>query len=65
MAKKRGQQVTGPQGGTSTVTKGGRIRTVVFLEPEERRALKVAAAERECSASDVVREALRKHLGIE
>jgi hypothetical protein len=65
MANKRREQVTGPQGGTSTVTKSGRIRTVVFLEPEERRALKVAAAERECSASDIVREALRKHLDIE
>ncbi len=59
------KRVTGPKGGRSTVTASGKVRTVVFLEPEERRALKVAAAERECSASDIVREALRRYLGID
>lgn len=55
--------LTGPQGGTSTVTSGGKLRVVVFLEPDERRRLKVAAAERDCSVSDLVRAALREYFG--
>lgn len=55
----------GPRGGTSTVTKGGLIRTVVFFSPEERRALKMTAAERDTNVSELVRVAVRQHLGIE
>ena len=62
MVKKK--PITGPQGGTTTVTSGGKIRTVVFLEPEERRALKIAAAERDCSASELMRTALREYLDL-
>jgi hypothetical protein len=62
MPKKK--PLTGPQGGTTTVTSGGKIRTVVFLEPEERRALRIAAAERDCSASEVMRLALREFLNV-
>lgn len=47
------------------MTKTGLVRTVVFLDPEERRALKVAAAERECSGSEVMRNALRSYLGLD
>lgn len=65
MARKKEKAVTGPRGGTSTVTKTGLVRTVVFLDPEERRALKVAAAERECSGSEVMRNALRSYLGLD
>ncbi len=52
------------RGGKTTVTKGGLFRTVIFLSPEERRALKQAALDREMPASEVVREALRAFLGI-
>lgn len=55
----------GPRGGTSTVTKGGLIRTVVFFSPEERRALKITAAERDTNVSELVREAVRGFLGID
>jgi hypothetical protein len=55
--------LTGPQGGTTTVTSGGKMRVVVYLEPDERRRLKIAAAERDCSVSDLVRAALREYLG--
>lgn len=68
MASKAGRknsQVKGPRGGTSTVNKSGMVRTVVFLDPEERRALKVAAAERESSGSEVMRQALRQFLGLD
>lgn len=65
MAKKKKGELTGPRGGTSTVTAEGKVRTVVFLEPEVRKALKVAAIERECSGSDIVSAALRKYLKLE
>jgi hypothetical protein len=55
----------GPRGGKTTVTKGGLIRVVIFLSPEERKALKLAALERDMPASELVREALRAHLKIE
>lgn len=55
----------GPRGGKTTVTKSGLIRTVVYLHRDERRALKMAAAERDIAASEVMREALRAYLGIE
>ncbi|MCP3960795.1 MAG: ribbon-helix-helix protein, CopG family [bacterium] len=47
------------------MTKRGLIRTVVYLHQDERRALKLAAAERDVPASEIMREALRRHLGIE
>lgn len=52
----------GPRGGKTTVTKGGLIRVVIYLSPEERRALKQAALDREMPASEVVREAVRMFL---
>ncbi len=55
----------GPRGGKTTVTKRGLIRTVVYLHQDERKALKMAAAERDVPASEIMREALRRHLGIE
>lgn len=66
MSAKPGEKGSaGPRGGKTTVTKGGLIRTVVYLHPDERRALRFAAAEREQAASEIVREALRAYLGIE
>ena len=55
----------GPRGGKTTVTKSGLIRTVVYLHPDERKALKLAAVEQEVSGSDIMRAALRQYLGIE
>jgi Ribbon-helix-helix protein, copG family len=55
----------GPRGGKTTVTKGGLIRVVMYLSPDERKALKQAALDREMSASELLREALRAHLNIE
>jgi hypothetical protein len=54
----------GPRGGKTTVTKGGLIRVVIYLSPEERKALKQAALDREMPASEVVREALRSFLSL-
>lgn len=55
----------GPRGGKTTVTKSGLIRTVVYLHADERRALRMAAAEREQPASEIMREALRLYLKLE
>ncbi len=43
--------------------KSGLIRTVVYRHHDERRALKLAAAERDVSGSDIMRETLREYLG--
>jgi hypothetical protein len=55
----------GPRGGKTTVTARGLVRTVVYLHPDERKALKLAAVERDVAASEIMREALRRFLGIE
>ena len=55
----------GPRGGKTTVTKSGLIRTVVYLHQDERKALKLAAADRDIPASEIMREALRRYLEIE
>lgn len=55
----------GPRGGKTTVTKSGLIRTVVYLHPDEREALRRAAFEEDRPASEVMREALRSHLHID
>lgn len=47
------------------MTKGGLIRVVIYLSPDERKALKQAALDREMPASEVVREALRTFLDID
>jgi predicted transcriptional regulator len=48
----------------STINAAGKIRTVVYLDSELKRALRIAAAERECTPSEVVEEALRKVLRV-
>jgi len=53
------------QRGAGAGGKTGKVRMVVFLEPEVRRALKIAAAERDRSASDLVGEAVRRLLGLD
>jgi hypothetical protein len=66
MSTKLGKDTgAGPRGGKTTVTKSGLIRTVVYLHPDERKALRLASAEREQPASEIMREALRQYLGIE
>jgi hypothetical protein len=55
----------GPRGGKTTVTARGLVRTVVYLHPDERKALKLAAVERDVAASEIMREALRRYLALE
>jgi len=55
----------GPRGGKTTVSGSGLIRTVVYLHQDERKAMKMAAAERDVTNSVIMREALRQYLEIE
>lgn len=65
MAKKNQAPTEGPRGGKTTVTKSGLIRAVVYLHPDEREALRRAAFEEDRPASEIMREALRRHLRLE
>lgn len=65
MAKESTHPREGPRGGKTTVTKSGLIRSVVYLSPDEREALRRAAFEEDRPASEIMREALRNHLGLE
>jgi hypothetical protein len=47
---------------TINVLKSGAVRTVFFLDPELKRAIKIAAIERECSPSELVAEAVKSYL---
>jgi len=38
---------------------------VVYLHPDERKALKMAAVERDVASSEIMREALRRFLELE
>ena len=63
--KSASKQPRGPRGGTTTVTQAGLRRVALYLQPEEYKALRRAAFERELPMSEVMREALRAHLGVE
>lgn len=65
MTKRTQPPKHGPRGGKTTVTKSGLIRAVVYLHPDEREALRRAAFEEDRPASEIMRQALRKHLGLE
>jgi hypothetical protein len=55
----------GPRGGETTVTKSGMIRKTIWLHGDEAEALRDRAYKERRSESEIMREALRTHLGIE
>jgi len=63
--RKSGKPEMGPRGGKTTVTKSGLIRSVVYLHPDEREAVRRAAFERDQPASEIMREAIREYLGLD
>jgi hypothetical protein len=65
MTKTSARPTEGPRGGKTTVTKSGLIRAVVYLHPDEREALRRTAFEEDRPASEIMREALRRHLRLE
>jgi hypothetical protein len=61
MDKKR----TGPRGGETTVSKTGMIRKNVWLHPDEAEALRRRAFEERRTEAEILREGLRRILGLE
>ncbi|MGH6692486.1 MAG: ribbon-helix-helix protein, CopG family [Gammaproteobacteria bacterium] len=55
----------GPRGGKTTRTKTGAVRKTLWLGPQEAAALARLAAKERRAETEIVREALRRHLGIE
>lgn len=50
----------GPKGGETTVTSGGLMRVVIYLAPEERKALRLISAYTERSVSEMVRKKVQE-----
>jgi hypothetical protein len=66
MAKKTtARPSTGPRGGETTVSKSGMVRKTLWLHGDEAEALRERAFRERRAESEIVREALRKLLGIE
>ena len=56
----KGKATKGPRGGETTVTSGGLMRVVIYLAPEERKALRLISAYTERSVSEMVREKVQE-----
>ena len=63
--KRRKAPTTGPRGGETTVSKSGMVRKTLWLHGDEAEALRERAYRERRAESEIVREALRAHLGIE
>ena len=62
---KREPPPTGPRGGKTTVSLSSEWqRTSVYLRPDQIRALKLVALEREMNVSEVLRKAIDRELGL-
>ena len=55
----------GPRGGETTVSKSGMVRKTLWLHGDEAEALRLRAFKERRAESEIVREALRRLLGIE
>jgi hypothetical protein len=55
----------GPRGGTTTVSESGMVRKTIWLHEDEAEALRRRAFDERRGESEIVREALRRLLGIE
>jgi hypothetical protein len=54
----------GPRGGKTTVTDSGLVRKTIYFHADEAEALRVKAFENRRSESEIVRDAVRRFLGI-
>ena len=54
----------GPRGGATTVTPGGLYRTTAYFTAAERTALRRLARDRERPYAEIIREAVRRYLGM-
>jgi hypothetical protein len=65
MAKKSGRTAEGPRGGRTTVSASGMVRKTLWLHADEAESLREKAYRERRAESDIMREALRRLLGIE
>ncbi len=56
--------VLGPRGGETTVTLGGFFRTTAYFTEEERTALRRLARSQDRPYAELIREAVRRYLGM-
>ena len=54
----------GPRGGKTTMTETGLVRKTIYFHVDEAESLRLKAFEDRRTESEIVREALRKFLGI-
>ena len=64
MARNRKARSKLAEAGKTTVTPGGLLKKQVYLGPQEWDSLRKRAFQEERSHSDIVREALRRFLGL-
>lgn len=55
----------GPRGGETTISKSGMVRKTLWLHSDEAEVLRQRAFEERRAEAEIVREGLRKILGIE
>jgi hypothetical protein len=55
----------GPRGGETQVTPGGFRKKAFYLLPDEVQAIRRAAFDRDCSESEVVRQAVRAYFDLD
>jgi hypothetical protein len=55
----------GPRGGETTVSKSGMVRKTVWLHADEAEALRERAFRERRSEAEILREGLRRVLGLE
>lgn len=65
MARKTSRTPQGPRGGTTTVSASGMVRKTLWLHSDEAEALRLKAFKERRAESEIMREALRRVLGIE
>jgi len=65
MAKKTSKPPQGPRGGSTTVSASGMVRKTLWLHGDEAEALRERAYRKRRAESEIMREALRRLLGIE
>lgn len=65
MVKKTSKPPQGPRGGSTTVSASGMVRKTLWLHADESEALRLMAFKERRPESEIMREALRRLLGIE
>jgi hypothetical protein len=61
----KGKDEQGPRGGKTTISVSGMVRKTLWLHGDEAEALREKAYKERRPESEIMREALRKLLGIE